>query len=271
MVVLQGGFYYFKNLIFLINVRPRKSHTNADFLSRVSEQINPKSIDNAFPDAHLFNVDIIPPEYANVIYYLTKGVFFADYSDKQKQRLVFKAQPYTMIGEVLYKKGKDEILRRCINSSEVPLILKGCHDDICGDHFTGMVIAQKVLQAGYWWPTLFSNVAIYACKCDPCQRVGKPVTSSSMSLNPILAQVPFEKWGIDFVDPNKPLSCCGRKHYILVATEYVTKWAEALATKTDDAETVAKFLYEYIIICFGCPKELVIDKGIHFINSTIKH
>ena len=38
-------------------------------------------------------------------------LFPVDYSDKQKQRLVFKAQPYTMIGEVLYKKGKDEILR----------------------------------------------------------------------------------------------------------------------------------------------------------------
>ena len=135
---------------FIINVRPEKSHTNVDFLSRVSEQVNPKSIDDAFPDAHLFNVDIIPPEYADVIYYLIKGTFPADYSDKQKQRLVFKAQPYTMIGEVLYKKGKDEILRRCINPSEVPLILKGRHDDICGGHFAGMVTVQKILQAGYW-------------------------------------------------------------------------------------------------------------------------
>ena len=44
---------------FIINVRLGKSHTNADFLSRVSEQVNPESIDDAFPDAHLFNVDII--------------------------------------------------------------------------------------------------------------------------------------------------------------------------------------------------------------------
>ena len=92
-----------------------------------------------------------------------------------------------------------------------------------------------------------------------------------MPLNPILAQVPFEKWGIDFVGPIKPPSRYGRKRYILVATEYVTKWAEALATKTDDAEIVAKFIYEYIIIRFGCPKELVNDRGTHFINSTIMH
>ena len=50
----------------------------------------------------------------------------------------------------------------------------------------------------------------------------------------------------------------------------MTKWAEAVATKTDDAKTVAKFLYENIITRFGCPKELVSDRGTHFLNATIE-
>ena len=49
----------------------------------------------------------------------------------------------------------------------------------------------------------------------------------------------------------------------------MTKWAKAVATKTDNATTVATFLYENIITCFGCPKELVSDRGTHFINHTI--
>ena len=91
-----------------------------------------------------------------------------------------------------------------------------------------------------------------------------------MPLIPILAQNPIEKWGIDFVEPIKPPSCYGQKQYILVATEYVTKWAEAMATKIDDAKTVAKFIYENIITWFGCPKELVSDRGTHFLNATIE-
>jgi hypothetical protein len=183
--------------------------------------------------------------------------------------LIYRAEPYTLISGNLYKKGKDEIPRRCINPSEVPLILKGCHDDCCGGHFAGYVTVQKALQSGYWWPTLFKNAALYAKKCDPCQRVGKPIPSSAMPLHPILAQVPFEKWGIDFVGPIKPLSRNGCKRYILVAIEYVTKWAEAIATKNDDVDIVVRFLYENIITRFGCPKELVSDRGTQHLTIPV--
>ena len=92
-----------------------------------------------------------------------------------------------------------------------------------------------------------------------------------MPLNPILAQVPFEKWDNDFVGPIKPPSCYGKKYYILVATKYVIKWAEALATKTNDAKIFVKLLYKNIIINFGCSEELVSDQGTHFIDFVIKY
>jgi hypothetical protein len=93
---------------------------------------------------------------------LDKGNFPQDYNDKQKRRLVYRTEAYTLISGILYKKDKDEILRRRINPSEVPLILKGCHDDYCGGHFAGFVTAQKALQSGYRWPTLFKDAALYA-------------------------------------------------------------------------------------------------------------
>lgn len=47
--------------------------------------------------------------------------------------------------------------------------------------------------------------------------------------------------------------------YIVVAMEYLTKWAEAKAVKTDLAAHAATFMYENIISRFGCPKILISD------------
>jgi hypothetical protein len=62
----------------------------------------------------------------------------------------------------------------------------------------------------------------------------------------------------------------GQKRYILIATEYITKWAKVTTTRTDDTKTVAKFIYENIITCFGWPKELISNKGSHFLNAIIE-
>jgi len=100
----------------------------------------------------------------------------------------------------------------------------------CGGHFADDSTAWKALMAGYWWPTMFLDAHQYVCRCDPCQRIGRPTGTSAMPLVPILAQALFEKWGIDFVDPIVPTSRHGQKRYILIATNYVTKWAKAIAT-----------------------------------------
>ena len=255
---------------FTVEVRPSKSHANADHLSRLNDKLGNEPIDDSIPDAQLFFIDIIPPEYAEIINYLQSNTFPEGYNDKQKQRLAYKAGPYTIIANTLYKQGKDGVLRRCVTSSEIPQTLKECHDNPAGGHFAGDVTARKILQSGYWWPTLFADCTTYTRQCDMCQRIGKPTASSAMPLTPILALAPFEKWGIDFVGPINPPSRHGRYRYILVATDYVTKWAEAEATKTNDKVVVAKFLRENIMSRFGCPKELVSDRGTHFVNDVIE-
>jgi hypothetical protein len=57
----------------------------------------------------------------------------------------------------------------------------------------------------------------------------------------------------------------------LVARDYATKWVKAKALKTNIAVIIARFLYEYIMIRFGCPLIIVTNQGEHFINDTIKH
>ena len=75
----------------------------------------------------------------------------------------------------------------------------------------------------------------------------------------ILAFDIFEKWGIDAVGP-LPTTSRG-KVYILIAVDYLSRWAEAKATKQITAKDVSKFVYEDICCKFGVPMELLSDQG----------
>ena len=59
-----------------------------------------------------------------------------------------------------------------------------------------------------------------------------------MPLNPILIVKIFDVWGIDFMGPF--LNSYGHL-YILVAVDYVSKWVEAIACKTNDHRVGSNF------------------------------
>ncbi len=77
--------------------------------------------------------------------------------------------------------------------------------------------------------------------------------------------------GIRFIGHVKPKSIMSCNWYILIATDYVTKWVEARALCTNIVAITAKFFYEHILMRFGCPLTIVIDQGTHFINNAIKY
>ena len=81
----------------------------------------------------------------------------------------------------------------------------------------------------------------------------------------------FAKWGIDFVGSINPPAYRTGAQYIIVATDYLTKWVEAKATQKNDARTTACFLYEYVFTRYGLPIEIVSDRGTHFINEVIQY
>jgi hypothetical protein len=79
------------------------------------------------------------------------------------------------------------------------------------------------------------------------------------------------KWGLDFVGPIKPVGRYTRNKYILIPTDYATKWVEARTLRTNTAVVTAISLYECILTRFGCPLTIVTDHGVHFINDAIKY
>src|SRR3989440_9705887 len=113
---------------------------------------------------------------------------------------------------------------------------------------------------------MYEDTKKYIKFCDNCQRRGQKGEKSY--LNPIEVGEPFERIGIDFVGPLEKTRRGNR--YILVTTDYLTKWPEAKAMKDATATNVVKFIYEVIICRHGCPKIILSDRGTHFRNKLVE-
>eukprot|EP00253_Pinus_taeda_P009876 PITA_09876 len=75
--------------------------------------------------------------------------------------------------------------------------------------------------------------------------MGRPTATYEMPLQPQVYLEPFEKWALDFIGPINPTY--NGKKYILLCTDYVTKWAEAKALVWETEQTVVNFLFEEIL------------------------
>eukprot|EP00253_Pinus_taeda_P005468 PITA_05468 len=111
-------------------------------------------VDDQLRDKHLFAISILSTWFDNIENYLVSTQFPPNLSSKEKSKIVRESTPFPWIGGNLLKISTDQILRRCVREEEVFDILLTCHDGPCGGHFTANRTTFKVLEAGYYWPTL---------------------------------------------------------------------------------------------------------------------
>jgi hypothetical protein len=65
-------------------------------------------------------------------------------SRDDRRRIRHQAPRYLLIGDILYRRGVDTILRRCLTIDEADRVLNDCHSDACGGHLSGISTAQKL-------------------------------------------------------------------------------------------------------------------------------
>uniref|UniRef100_A0A151UFE1 Retrotransposable element Tf2 n=1 Tax=Cajanus cajan TaxID=3821 RepID=A0A151UFE1_CAJCA len=104
--------------------------------------------------------------------------------------------------------------------------------------------------------------------CEQCQRARGSLTwRQQMPQQPMLFCEVFDVWGIDFMG-SFPVSF--GFSYILLVVDYVSKWVEAKATRTNDAQVVVDFVRSNIFCRFGVPRAIVSDQGTHFCNRSMQ-
>ena len=96
--------------------------------------------------------------------------------------------------------------------------------------------------------------------------MGYPGHSNEMPLHPQLVIEPFECWALDFIGLINTSS--NQNTYILVETEYVTKWVEAEALPRAIEDTVIYFIFQ-IFVRYGLPREIITDGGPQFVGHKI--
>ena len=94
------------------------------------------------------------------------------------------------------------------------------------------------------------------------------MSAKEMPLHAQVMKEPFEKWALDFVGPISPMS--RKKNYILVCTNYVTKWVEEKSLFKDTKKSIVDFIYEDIFTHFGVPHEIVTDQDTQFTSKMMR-
>ena len=160
----------------------------------------------------------------SIVLFLKEDVLPEDKSEADKVR---RKAPRFCLSEdqKLYKRSFSGPYLLCVHPEAVELILEELHEGICGSHTGGRSLSHRALTQGYWWPKMQKEAQDYAKKCDQCQRFAPNIHQLRGVLNPLSSPWPFAQWGLDIIG-HFP-KAAGNKRYLLVGTDYFTKWVEA--------------------------------------------
>jgi hypothetical protein len=95
--------------------------------------------------------------------------------------------------------------------------------------------------------------------CEECQKFENIQLVPTAMLDPIIKPWPFRGWG----------SSKGHR-FVLVATNYFTKWTEAVRLKNMTHKKVIEFIIEHIIHRFSIPQTLTMNQGTSFMSKEVR-
>lgn len=278
---------------FKIMHRPGQNHGNADALSRrpcscgYCNKLNKKSEDsetkfvfrtiiNSNDDFDWFKCQNEDPVIKILLQFKQKNSL-PDWSSVSHLESSFKI--YLLHWDSLLI--KDNLLQRrwespdgskiiwqiVVPSKKISDILSEAHNSPSGGHF-GINKTLSKIRERFYWATCKFDVEIWCKKCKICFSKRGPQKRSKAELQVYNVGSPFERIALDILGPFSKTSSGNR--FLLVVTDYFTRWPEAIPLPNHQAISVAEALVTHIISRYGLPIEIHSDQGRDFESSVFK-
>ena len=167
---------------------------------------------------------------------------------------------------VLFRKwesdrGDEVVWKLVLPDSLKKEVLKQLHDSPATGHLGFRNTTERV-KARFYWCGLRRDVESWCVRCDLCASRKKPSKTSRAPMKSYNVGAPMERIAIDVMGP-LPTTDRDNK-YILVISDYFTKWTESYPMPNQEAETVANVVVREFISRFGVPRQLHSDQGRNF-------
>ncbi|GJY85343.1 reverse transcriptase domain-containing protein [Tanacetum coccineum] len=161
---------------FNIEIKDKKGTENvaADHLSRTdnNKTSDDSEVDDNFPGETLMEINTRDePWFADFANYLVGDIIPKGMTYQQKNKFFSDLKHYFWEEPYLFKVCFDGMIRRCVYGPETRIILDQCHHGPTGGHYGPNVTAKKVLDSGFYWPTIIKEAHTLVRLCEACQKM----------------------------------------------------------------------------------------------------
>ncbi|XP_059668819.1 uncharacterized protein LOC132313899 [Cornus florida] len=219
------------------------------------------------PSTQHYNVIPYEPSWIDpIMAFIRNGVLPEQKDEVRKIRS--NAIKYAIVRDQLYRRSFSGPYLKCATPTEARQIMRTIHEGVCRNHSGGRSLAHKAMTQGYFWPNMARDAEEFSRRCDKCQRFGPLIHQPPEDLHVMATPWPFAQWGMDVVGP-LPTAKLQNK-YVLLATDYFTKWVEVEPYPSVTQTQVRRFIWNNIIYRFGVPRSIVMDNGTNLDSKQVK-
>ena len=121
--------------------KSKKSLVFVEIITEFPIEENVVVEEDSFLDEYIFFISTYDPWYGDILIYIQTLKYPVAFSQEERCKLNIHAKNYLIIGDTLYRRGVDSMLRRCLTHEEADIFLNDAHSEACGVHLSSLATA----------------------------------------------------------------------------------------------------------------------------------